>query len=294
MAMRHLLVLVMCGTWLLPSLRGASPQPSEARAQVRTGQARTAANDADLRRWLENMVWHHRFQREEILAVTGLAPEALERALARFDIRPSNAPPREVGSPLFTLPYPGGRHPRTGFLDGAIEPQRETKLSIFAPWDQSSYVVLDVPEAIWSNLGLTYLAHTHIDTIWTKQGIVLKQQEWQFLPDGSYQSKRELPNKILWQVTATPNRDHLAIRMALTNGTSALLTDLRVQMCAMLSGMKGFEEQTNANKIFKGSLAACRNTAGDRCSINSDYSTISSNRNNKNSQKFLPIKIFPR
>ena len=69
------------------------------------------------------------------------------------------------------LPYPGGRHPRIGFLEGAIDPQRETKLSVFTPWHDSSYVVADVPEAIWSNLGLTYLAHTHIPTIWTAQKI---------------------------------------------------------------------------------------------------------------------------
>ena len=64
-----------------------------------------------------------------------------------------------------------GRHPRIGFLDGAIRPQRETKISVFTPWDPHSYVVVDVPEAIWSNLGLTYLAHTHIDTVWTKKKI---------------------------------------------------------------------------------------------------------------------------
>lgn len=27
---------------------------------------------------------------------------------------------------LRLLPYPGGRHPRIGFLDGAIDPQRDT------------------------------------------------------------------------------------------------------------------------------------------------------------------------
>ncbi|MFO0976976.1 MAG: hypothetical protein U0996_11300 [Planctomycetaceae bacterium] len=229
-----------------------------------SGQTRPAKNETELRHWLENMVWHHHYTAEEIRNVTGLDAASLEQALKRFNIRPDNAPLPDVDPPIFVLPYPGGRHPRTGFLDGAVEPQRETKLSIFAPWDRSSYVVLDVPEAIWSNLGLTYLAHTHVDTIWTKQGIQLPQQEWQTLDDGSFQIRRELPNKIVWQVTATPHRDHLAIRMSMTNGTPELLTDLRVQMCAMLRGLKGFDQQTNDNKIFRGSLAACRNEAGDR------------------------------
>lgn len=235
-----------------------------ATAKEKSGQTRSVTDDTELRHWLENMVWHHHYSPEEIMDVTGLEAASLEQTLKRFNIKPDNAPLPEVDPPIFVLPYPGGRHPRTGFLDGAIEPQRETKLSIFAPWDRSSYVVLDVPEAIWSNLGLTYLAHTHIDTIWSKQGITLPQQEWQRLDDGSFQIRRELPNKMAWQVTATPHRDHLAIRMTMTNGTPELLTDLRVQMCAMLRGLKGFDQQTNDNKIFRGSLAACRNEAGDR------------------------------
>ena len=48
-----------------------------------------------------------------------------------------------------------------------------------------SYVVVDVPEAIWSNLGLTYLAHTHIDTIWGRKNFSLPQLEWNVKGDGS-------------------------------------------------------------------------------------------------------------
>lgn len=229
-----------------------------------SGQRRVGADETELRHWLENMVWYHGYSREEILDVTGLQPSDLEGALKRFNISPSSRPLAEVDPPIFVLPYPGGRHPRIGFLDGAIEPQRETKLSIFTPWDPSSYVVLDAPEALWSNLGLTYLAHTHIDTIWDKQGIRLKQLEWVRKPDGSYFLRRELPNKIVYELLATPHRDHLAIRMTLTNGTPEVLSDLRVQMCAMLKGCKDFEQQTNDNKIFRGSLAACRNSEGNR------------------------------
>ncbi len=63
------------------------------------------------------------------------------------------------------MPYPGGGI-LVAVLDGAIEPQRDTKFSLFTPWEESSYIVADVPEAIFSNLGLIYLAHTHIPTIW--------------------------------------------------------------------------------------------------------------------------------
>ena len=210
------------------------------------------------------MVWYHGYQREEIMQVTGLSADKLDETLKRFSISPSNKPLAEADPPILVLPYPGGRHPRIGFLDGAIEPQRETKLSVFTPWDPTSYVVLDAPEALWSNLGLTYLAHTHIDTVWDKQGLKLERLEWIRKSDGSYFLRRELPNKIAYELLATPHRDHLAIRMSLTNGTAERLSDLRVQMCAMLKGCKEFDQQTNDNKIFRGSLAACRNSVGNR------------------------------
>ena len=129
---------------------------------------RRPADETDLRYWLENMVWHHRLTVDEIQAATGLAPAEITAALARFEINAATRPHRKVGEPLLVLPYPGGRHPRIGFLEGAVRPQRETKISVFTPWDDASYVVADVPEAIWSNLGLTYLAHTHVPTVWTQ------------------------------------------------------------------------------------------------------------------------------
>src|SRR5438034_10143039 len=103
-----------------------------------------------------------------------------------------NKPKRPAGAPLLVLPYPGGRHPRIGFLEGAIDPQRETKFSIFTPWDPASYVVVDLPEAIWSNLGLLYLAHTHVPTVWTRQGVALDPLEWSIREDGLLESQRRL------------------------------------------------------------------------------------------------------
>ncbi len=134
----------------------SASQPSEA----------CPAQGADLRSWLENMIVFHRFTADEVSAATGLTPDELAAAHQRSHLDDGPPPKRRPGGPLRALPYPGGRHPHLGFLDGAGRPQRETKVSVFAPWDDSSYVVVDVPEAIFSNLGLTYLAHTHIPTIW--------------------------------------------------------------------------------------------------------------------------------
>jgi hypothetical protein len=226
--------------------------------------SRRPKNDADLRFWLENMVWYHRFSVVEVHAATGMSADEITSALARFEIGTNNKAIRPANAPLLVLPYPGGRHPRIGFLDGAVNPQRETKVSVFTPWDESSYVVVDLPEAIWSNLGLTYLAHTHVPTLWTAQKIELEKLEWNRPPDGSLAFERKLPNGIVFGATVVPGAQAVRMELWLTNGTRETLRDLRVQNCVMLKGATGFEEQTNENKIFSSPYVACRSTEGRR------------------------------
>ena len=132
----------------------AAPANAQGDANVRKPK-----DDADLRYWLGNMVWHHQFSEAEVAAATGLGKGEIAAALKRFGISAATKPRRPADAPLLVLPYPGGRHPRIGFLEGAIRPQRETKVSVLTPWDDANYVVVDVPEAIFTNLGLTYLAH---------------------------------------------------------------------------------------------------------------------------------------
>lgn len=211
---------------------------------------RPPTSDDDLRYWLQNMIWHHHFTDAEIQAATGLAPDAIAAARERFRITPGTTPQRPADAPLLVLPYPGGRHPRLGFLDGAVDPQRETKLSIFTPWDPASYVVADIPEAIWSNLGLTYLAHTHVDTIWTKSDRPLARLEWDRRPDGTFAIARTLPNGIAFGTRVVPGREAVRMEMWLRNGTADTLTDLRVQNCVLLKAAAGFAQQDNANKVL--------------------------------------------
>lgn len=235
-----------------------------ASSQAGPDNSRRPANDGELRSWLENMVWYHRFSTAEIGEATGLSQPEVDAALKRFDIRPQTKPKRAADAPLLVLPYPGGRHPRIGFLDGAVDPQRETKVSIFTPWDETSYVVADVPEAIWSNLGLTYLAHTHVTTIWTKQNLELERLEWTGNADGTFEIQRKLPNGIVFGTKVMPGRDAVRMEMWLTNGTHSTLSDLRVQNCVMLKGAAGFEVQSNDNKVFSKPYVAAKNKAGDR------------------------------
>ncbi len=244
-------------TLLASSLTGAG-------AETEPSNFRRPADGADLRYWLQNMVWHHGFATDEVVAATGLKEAEITAALRRFQISPDTRPKRAADAPLRVLPYPGGRHPRMGFLDGAIRPQRETKVSVFTPWDESSYVVADVPEAIWSNLGLTYLAHTHVPTVWSKQNIGLPVLEWNRRRDGSFDLERALPNGIVFGTKVQPAHDAVRLEMWLKNGTKEKLTDLRVQNCVMLKAAAGFHQQTNANKTISNPYVACRNDRGTR------------------------------
>jgi hypothetical protein len=203
----------------------------------------------------------HRFSLEEMEQATGLAPHEIAATLRQVPELGTSSPSPKT---LKVMPYPGGRHPRIGFLDGAIAPQRETKISVFTPWDDSSYVVHDIPEAIWSNLGLTYLAHTHVDTVWTRQGITLPPKEWEPLPEGGLRMWRRLPNGITFGTLVEPQADHVRMVMWLHNGTDTPLSDLRVQNCVMLKGAPEFNAQTNDNKVITSPFVACRSSAGQR------------------------------
>lgn len=233
-------------------------------AETEPNNTRCPSGESELRVWLQNMVWHHRFSTDEIREATGMSEAEIATALEKFNINPATKPKCPADAPLLVLPYPGGRHPRIGFLEGAIRPQRETKISVFTPWDENSYVVADVPEAIWSNLGLTYLAHTHVPTVWTKQNVELEELEWQRGEGGKLVMERKLPNGIVFGTRVVPGKDAVRMEMWLTNATEETLSDLRVQNCVMLKGAAGFEEQTNDNKVFEKPYTAARSKSGDK------------------------------
>ena len=266
----HPIALVICVAVGMTDAYGqVKAAPSITESMAMKGTARPPSDRADLKRWLQNMIWYHRYTDDEIAVATGLSRQQILAAESDLNITRDNAPNRATNSPLLMLPYPGGKHPRIGFLDGALQPQRETKISIFTPWDPTSYLVIDVPEAIWSNLGLTYLAHTHIDTVWSAKNIKLPQQEWQREPDGSLKSERKLPNGIVFGTQTKSHRDHVQMEMWLTNGSEETLTDLRVQNCVMLRFAKGFNNQTNDNKITRDSYVACKDATGKKWLITS-------------------------
>ncbi|MCY2953041.1 MAG: CehA/McbA family metallohydrolase [Planctomycetota bacterium] len=227
-------------------------------------EARPPRDAAELDYWLRNMVYGHRFTHDEIRRSTGLSLDAIAEAMKRLNISESTRPQPSKEAGIRVLPYPGGRHPRSGFLEGAMHPQRDTKVSVFTPWDPAGYVVIDVPEAIFSNLGLLYLAHTHVPTMWDKQGVVLPPVEWSRRQDGTLDFERRLPNGIRFGTKVTPGRDAVQMELWLQNGTDKPLTGLQVQNCVMLKAAAGFSAQTNQNKLLSGPYAGVSSEDGLR------------------------------
>ena len=215
-----------------------------------------AATRSNLDAWLEIMAAHD-YSAAEVASVCGVDLEEAEQLLrsARSNVSANRASSR-------ILPYPGGRHPRIGFLDGAIDPQRGTKVSVFTPW--GGYVVVDVPEAIFSNLGLTFLAHTHIATIWDNANIVIENVDWQKRSDGGLEFNRALPNGIRFGTVVQPNGNAANFRLWLENGTALPLTGLRTQVCALLKGASGLDAQSEEYKIFQPPFAAAKVAADGR------------------------------
>jgi peptidoglycan/xylan/chitin deacetylase (PgdA/CDA1 family) len=225
--------------------------------------ARPARTDDELRAWLANMA-AHRYTPAEMGAALGLTADQVTDARKRLRVEPA----RRTGDSVLVLPYPGGRHPRVGFRDGAIRPQRETKVSVFAPWADGGYAVADVPEAVWFEPGgkreLLYLAHTHVPTIWDKQNVRLHPLEWARDKDGSLRLERTLPNKVAFGTKVVPAKDGVRMEFWVRNGSPEKLTGLNVQMCVMLKDLAGFADRTNDNKVFSKPFAACRDKTGKR------------------------------
>ncbi len=218
--------------------------------------------------WLENMAVYHRFSTGEICTATGLSAAEVEQTLTDYQLNNRSATPLQAGEPLTVLPYPGGRHPRISFLDGAIRPQRETKASVFTPWNDGSYVVVDLPEALWVNNDskreLLYLAHTHVPTMWDRQNVVLPKLEWTQPDEHSLELVRMLPNKVSFGAKIVSHSDRVLMDLWIKNGTDTLLTGLSSQNCIMLKGAAEFAGLTNDNKVFSSPYVACRNKSGDR------------------------------
>lgn len=223
-----------------------------------------AATRRDLRFWLGNMLGDHRYSWDEAARVCGWSVAEVQSKAAELNINRNTSPEKPAGGRVRVLPYPGGREVRRGFTDGNVNFQRGMKASVFLPWDVTSYVVVDLPEAIFSGKRLLYLAHTHIPTIWDEQNVIIENIDWTRETDGSLRYERVLPNKVAFGATIHPKARGVDMDLWLRNGTDQTLAGLRTQICDHLKGAPEFNEQTTTNKIFGCPSVAVHSGGGDR------------------------------
>lgn len=227
-------------------------QPAFSEEAVVISNQEIQATRQDSRFWLENMLHYHNYSLDEAAFAFGWNLDQLQEEMKRLGV--TQQKPAITRLPVVMLPYPGGRHPRIGFLDGAINPTRGSKVSVFLPDDPESYIVIDLPEAIWCDGELIFLAHTHIPTIWDKQNIQIQNSDWTRHQDGSLENTWSLPNGVKFGASIQADKS-VTMELWLTNGTDKTLTGLLVQVCVMLKAAKGFNALRNDNKRFDGANA---------------------------------------
>ncbi len=223
-----------------PMLRVRYPAPRDGRVPP---PVELEATRAELAYWSAAMR-RHGYSDDEMRAVGGEAP----------------LPGGEAAGPI--LPYPGGRHPRTGFLDGAIDPLRGTKASVFLPWEGAGYVVVDLPEALFAGRELLFLAHTHVPTVWNARNVVIDNVDWERRAGGSLASRWTLPDGVVFGASVAPESRGARMELWLHNGSARTLAGLRAQVCVMLRGAPAFAAQSNDNKELGATVASVR--AGGR------------------------------
>ncbi len=222
--------------------------------------AEAASTRENLAFWAPIMLHDHGYSIEEAAAVCWYPADLMQ---AKIDALENEPRPHDEGT-VKVLPYPGGRHPRIGFLEGAVDPMRGTKISVFPPWENGGYVVVDLPEAIFSNLGLTYLAHTHIPTIWDQQHVFIDNVDWKSRDGGGWENAWRLPNDIRFGGSAVSDASGVNFTLWLENGTTEPLAELRTQVCLMLKGAEGFNGQKEEGRRFEDGVAAIQSDDGTR------------------------------
>ncbi|QXD23192.1 polysaccharide deacetylase family protein [Opitutia bacterium ISCC 51] len=209
------------------------------------------ATRENLEYWVDNMRRFHHYSWGEIADVSGYTVPEIQELAAGFGevIQPGE-------DKLTLLPYPGGRHPRIGALSSMLDPMRGTKLSIFLPWDKRQYAVLDVPEALFCQLGVTFLGHTHVPTIWDKDKITIENSDWSMTQAGDYENEWKLPNGMEVRVLVKPLRDSVEMELEVYNGSDVDMEFINGQVYIMLKGAHEFDLQTRDNKVLTDKIAA--------------------------------------
>lgn len=117
---------------------------------------------------------------------------------------------------------------------------------VHLPWADSGLVMLDFPEAVFSDQGLLFLSHVSqcFHQLWPD----LPKVEWQTI-DGGIRFERRLPNRFVYggSLVAADDR-RVDLRLWARNEDDIPIGELKTQVCCYLPRAKGFDERTMDNK----------------------------------------------
>jgi hypothetical protein len=208
--------------------------------------------------WIGIMQEFH-YSVSEMAAVLGYSESEVDEVLSMHG---SDEIQHESGR-IRILPWPGGRHPRIGFREGMLSPMRGTKVGIFLPWNPDEYLVLDLPEAVSTQYGLTFLGHKHIPTVFDHRMKEIINRDWELHPDGHLTNHWELPNNLVIGAEIYPGKEEIDMSLWLYNGTSdTTFTGLQTQVCIMLGGASDYDGLTNENKSFEDPVVTVKSESG--------------------------------
>lgn len=225
------------------------------------------ASRRDSAYWLENMLVDHHFSTQEAAQVLGWNQGEVRRRAAELERSGQSKIAPSGDERIRVLPYPGGREVRMGFLDGNRDWQRGTKASVFLPWEPSSYVVMDLPEAIFSGDRLLFLGHTHVPTVFDEHNVALENVDWTREATGALRLERTFTNdfaRFAFGASIRPGSRGAEMELWLRNLSDKPLTALRTQICGHLKGAPQFNLQTTANKIFRTPAVAVHSAGKDQ------------------------------
>jgi hypothetical protein len=207
------------------------------------------------------MLVDHRYSRDEAAEATGLSLSDLDAAVSRLGLDTRRLP--DLGDTIRIRPYPGGRDPYLPHPDVIEDMRRETKVSVFAPWDPTSYVVADIPEAIWENeTELLYLAHRHVTqldrvaSVWDRAGVVLETAEWSRPSDRELTMTQTLPDGVVFGTNVVAEESAVRMEIWLRNGSTRDISGLQLQNCLLFKGAPGFQAPIGYNRVAQSPYVA--------------------------------------
>jgi hypothetical protein len=198
--------------------------------------------------WLEVCAAHGFTPVEAAMATGREAPD-----IARM--QPRLHPPKKPADRFLVLPYPGGRHVRRSMLDHDVDLHRGSLCTVFLP--SGGYVVLTVPDAVWCENELVYLAHTRESTRWDKRGVTLERIDWTRGEGNILTCRRVLPDGLEYSVRVAPAADGAWMEVRLRNGTDRTHSGLSAEVGALLKEATGFNRQTSQNKLKVPEAGVC-------------------------------------